>query len=209
MNGRKGRRTADRVGAALGVGLIGTLALMALVVGGLASAAGWFSPAHQLTSTGTATSPTLNWYNAYYTTSSSWVVCGAGGLGNGSLASYVHATNLGPGDYCVARGVLQNPGPEPLTIWVSTVASTYDPACFYFVNTLSNSGPALTIGPAMDGLTYSFPMAGNGAMTLAAGASTHFAVAVGVWSTAPSTCEGTTGTFVVSLSGVTPVGNGP
>lgn len=209
MRERVNRRNRDRTATALTAAFVGTLGLIALVLGGLAAAAGWLSPAHDLNSTATATSPTLNWYNAYYTTSSSWVVCGAGGLGNGSLVSYIHATNLGPGDYCVARGVLQNPGPEPLTLWVSTVSSSYDPTCFYFVNTLSNSGPAMTIGPAMDGLTYSFPVAVNGAIVLEANASIHFAVAVGVWSGAPSSCAGTTGTFDISISGVTPVGNGP
>ncbi|HXQ78995.1 MAG TPA: hypothetical protein VN819_02105 [Thermoplasmata archaeon] len=204
---RTKRLPKDRTTRILEYSFGATLVLIAVATMGLASASGWFTNQNTVTQGGTAGTTELTWNNPYNTTSNSYVVCHAGGT-HGTDLSSVLANNLGPGDYCVASAMLKNFGTLPLVLGETTVSWSYNPACFWYANNVANA-KALTVGPAMNGVTYSFPVVANNSIALAPGATFHFELGVGIWAAAPEACQGQVASYVINVYGLTPGGNGP
>ncbi len=200
----------DRTTRLLTVAFAGTV-VMALVVGlGVASASGWFTAQHELNQSGQTGTVGLGWENAYNTTSNTYVNCQAEGAGPGTGMSFLNTSNLGPGDYCIATGVLTNTGSLSLTLGASTMSSSYNGTCFWFANNIGQNLPyfavGATVGPALNGHSYTF---GNNTVVLAPGDTYKLVVGVGVWADSPSGCAGQTGTFSINVFGESTSGNGP
>lgn len=200
-NGRKGVAATARVRTATVISVLMVLGTL----GGLAAAA-WFSGT-SLTEQGRSGTTDVSYVGpVVITTSNAYVNCSV--WQTSAAGIHFTADNLGPGDYCIIAGNVTNTGSLPVTLDQSTVTMTGSCASFYAIDTISNP-TAYTIGPGMNGNTYSFPVA-SGGISIAPGATVTENWAIGLFSSAPQAgCSGQSFSATSTLIGTTAGGNGP
>lgn len=148
----------------------------------------------------------LTWSDeAVLTSSNAYVEC-TGSLVVAAPSLHFFAKNLGPGDYCVgAANLTYSGGTLPVEIAQSFYPYNHD-ACGYVYDSIE-VGVSVTIGPALNGQTYSFGATANA--TLSPGETVAVTFAVGEWASSPESCEGLGFDYDVNVTGAVPGGDGP
>lgn len=150
----------------------------------------------------------LTWSGAsVVTASAAYVDCYATLASNATPQLRYHAVDLSPGQYCIGQAKLSNTGTLPLVI-AQTIAPANDPdeSCGYLLDSIEAMSPT-TIGPALNGQSYTFGIVGE--PTIPGGGSITVTFAVGLYADAPQSCAGGGFDYTVSVTGSVPVGNGP
>lgn len=188
--------------------VVAGVAMLALAVGG-ATYAAWYSN-HQLDTAATAGVTHVSISQPVVLTSSNAYVAAEAQIDIPTQTAHFYAYNLGPGDYAILGMRVTNTGTLPVLLGVDELAPVTESVTtgFYAVNTVSNP-TALSIGPAMNGVTYEFPVLPNYSMTLNSGDSVVVYFALGLYSDTPQTMMGTSTSASYMITGMTVGGNGP
>lgn len=207
--GRKNKRPYTRVERVM-AGTVVTLVAIALAWTGVIAAAWYTQTNPQASATGTGGTVSLAWQAPMVLANSSYYTgCGVDMVTSNATSITFYGTDFGPGDYCIYAAELVNTGTLPLNI--STATTYVNAGGSYLLTTLENP-TAYTIGPAHNGVTYSFPVVAANSVVLApdhpSGIVVHFAF--GLWSWASqSQYSGQPFSATLTVTGTADGGDGP
>ena len=188
--------------------VVAGVAMLALAMGG-ATYAAWYSNHELDTSAGAGVTHVTISQPIVLTASNEYVVAEAS-IDVPTQVAHFYAHNLGPGDYAILGMKVTNTGSLPVIMGVDEIAPVTAAVTtgFYAVNSLSNPTD-MTIGPAMNGVTYEFPVMPNYSVTLNSGDFVIVYFALGLYSDTPQTMMGTSTSVAYMITGMTVGGNGP